>query len=75
MISPAMLDESTCWKVSGVRSEPEVCTHVHFYRGQEALVQWFDAFLDALLVSKSVARERVEQFASVTGGALSGGAA
>jgi hypothetical protein len=56
-------------------AEPEVCTHVHFYRGQEALVQWFDAFLDPLLVSKSVARERVEQFASVAGGAVSDGAA
>ena len=56
-------------------AEPEVCTHVHFYRGQEALVQWFDAFLDPLLVSKSVARERVERFASAVGGAVSDGAA
>jgi hypothetical protein len=56
-------------------AEPEICSHVHFYRGQEALVQWFDAFLDPLLVSKSVERERVEQFASVVGGAVSEGAA
>ena len=44
-------------------AEPEVCSHVHFYRGEEALVQWFDAFLDPLLVSKVVPRERAEQFA------------
>lgn len=56
-------------------AEPEVCTHVHFYRGQEALAQWFDAFLDPLLVSKSVARTDVEKFASAVGGTLSDGAA
>lgn len=55
-------------------AEPEICDHLHFYRGQEALVQWFDAFSDSLLVSKSVSRERVEQFASAVGGALSDGA-
>ena len=55
-------------------AEPEICCHVHFYRGQEALVQWFDAFLDPLLVSKAVARERVEHFASAVGGVLSDGA-
>ena len=55
-------------------AEPEICCHVHFYRGQEALVQWFDAFSDPLLVSKSVARERVERFASAVAGALSDGA-
>jgi hypothetical protein len=56
-------------------AEPEICDHVHFYRGQEALVQWFDAFSDPLLVSKSVDRERVERFAAAVGGALSDGAA
>jgi hypothetical protein len=56
-------------------AEPEICSHIHFYRDHEALVQWFDAFSDPLLVSKAVARERVERFASAVGGALSGGAA
>jgi hypothetical protein len=56
-------------------AEPEICSHVHFYRGHVALVQWFDAFSDALLVSKLIARERVEQFASVVGGVFSDGAA
>jgi hypothetical protein len=62
-------------EASSDHAEPEICCHVHFYRGQEALVQWFDAFSDPLLVSKSVARERVERFASAVGGALSEGAA
>ena len=56
-------------------AEPEICDHLHFYRDQEALVQWFDAFSDPLLVSKSVARERVERFASFVGGTVSDGAA
>lgn len=55
-------------------AEPEICDHIHFYRGQEALVQWFDAFSEPLFVSKSVERERVERFASAVGGALTEGA-
>jgi hypothetical protein len=56
-------------------AEPEICDHLHLYRGLEPLVQWFDAFSDPLLVSKSVARERVERFASAVGGTVSDGAA
>src|SRR5262245_23628483 len=55
-------------------AEPEICDHVHFYRGQEVVVQWFDAFSVPLLVSKSVARERVERFALAVAGALTDGA-
>jgi hypothetical protein len=62
-------------EASSTHAEPEICDHVHFYRGEEALVQWFDAFFEPLLISKSVARERVEQFASAVGGALTKGAA
>lgn len=56
-------------------AEPEVCTHVHFYRGREALAQWFDAFSDPLLVSKAVARAHVEEFVAAVGGTVSDGAA
>jgi hypothetical protein len=62
-------------EASSNHAEPEICDHVHFYRGEEALVQWFDAFSDPLLISKSVARERVERFASAVGGALTEGGA
>jgi len=54
-------------------AEPEICDHLHVYRGPEALVQWFDAFSDPMLVSKALARERVERFASAVGGAMSEG--
>jgi len=60
--------------VAAVHSEDEICSHLHFYRGQEALVQWFDAFSVPLLVSKAVAREVVETFASAVGGVVSDGA-
>ena len=56
-------------------AEPEICSHLHFYRNQEALVQWFDAFFDPLLVSKLVPREQVDRFASTVGGVVSDGAA
>ena len=51
-------------------AELEVCSHVHFYRGQEALAQWFDAFADPLLVSKVVPRDRAERFVAAVGGIL-----
>jgi len=57
-------------EASSNHSEPEICDHVHLYRGEEALVQWFDAFSDPILISKSVTRERVERFASAVGGVL-----
>ena len=62
-------------KAASHHAEPEICCHLHLYRGQEPLVHWFDAFSDPLLVSKSVGRERAEQFASAVGGAVSDGAA
>src|SRR5262245_8694233 len=62
-------------EASSDHAEPEMCCHVHLYRDQDALVQWFDAFSDPLLVSKSVARDRVERFASTVGGFLSEDAA
>ena len=55
-------------------AEPEICSHVHFYRDGEPLLQWFDAFVDPIMVSKAVSRERVEQFCIETGGVLSDGA-
>lgn len=56
-------------------AEPEVCSHIHLYRDDEPLLQWFDAFTDPLLVSKAIPRERVEQFCSDAGGLMSDGTA
>jgi hypothetical protein len=56
-------------------AEPEICDHLHIYRGAEPLVNWFDAFSDPVLISKTIPRERVEQFSTEVGGALSDAAA
>lgn len=62
-------------EVASHHAEPEICDHVHFYRGPEPLLQWFDAFLDPLLVSKAVPRERVWEFCSRVHGVMSDDAA
>jgi hypothetical protein len=49
-------------------AEPEICSHLHFYRDVEPLAHWFDAFDDPFLVSKAIPRERLQQFARVAGG-------
>jgi hypothetical protein len=50
---------------------PEVCDHLHVYCGPEPLVNWFDAFDDPVLVSKTIGRERVERFCRDVGGLFS----
>lgn len=49
---------------------PEICSHLHLYRGAEPLVQWFDAFDDPLLVNKAVPRDMVDEFCVETGGVV-----
>lgn len=71
--SPALFARLS--EAASQHAEPEICDHIHFYRDGNALVQWFDAFLDPLLVSKVVPRERVERFALAVGGAVTDGAA
>jgi hypothetical protein len=49
-------------------AEPEICSHLHFYCGDEPLAHWFDAFDDPFLVSKAIPRERLEEFSRAAGG-------
>jgi len=51
-------------------AEPEICSHLHIYSGPEPLVNWFDAFLDPICMSKTIARARVEEFCRDAGGVL-----
>lgn len=48
-------------------AEPEICSHLHFYRSEEPLANWFDAFDDPFIVSQSIPRERVERFCAALG--------
>jgi hypothetical protein len=54
---------------------PEICFHLHLYRKEEPLLQWFDAFDLPLWVSRSVPRERIERFCLETQGKLDDAAA
>jgi len=71
--SPALL--ASLSEAADHHAEPEICSHLHFYRDDEPLLHWFDAFADPIMVSKAVSRERLEQFCIETGGVLSDGAA
>ena len=51
-------------------AELEICTHIHVYRNGEALLQWFDAFIDPVLISRIISIEVVEQFCASVGGVL-----
>jgi hypothetical protein len=41
---------------------PEICDHLHAYRGDEVLLQWYDAFSGPLYVSRLVSQDRLERF-------------
>ena len=62
---PAVLNQLS--ELTDQCAAPEVCDHLHAYRDDEILVQWFDAFTSPLYVSKQVAKEQVQQFAAVLG--------
>jgi hypothetical protein len=44
-------------------AEPEICEHLHMYRGRECLLQWYDAFFDPVYLAPTVPQERVRHFA------------
>ncbi len=46
---------------------PEVCEHLHAYKDRDVLLQWFDAFSEALFVSKLVPQEGLDRFCSALG--------
>lgn len=46
---------------------PEVCAHLHVYREGEVLLEWFDAFTEALYISKTIPEGRLLAFCSALG--------
>ena len=68
-VSPELLARLS--ETAAHHAELEICNHLHLYRGPEPLVNWFDAFSDPVLVSKTIARETVEQFCREVGGVFS----
>jgi hypothetical protein len=64
-MSPQLL--ASLSDIASRHAEPEICSHLHFYRLDEPLANWFDAFDDPLIVSKSIPRARVEEFCATLG--------
>jgi hypothetical protein len=71
--SPALFAQLS--EAAAQHAEPEICSHLHFYRDAEPLAHWFDAFDAPLFVSKVIPLGRVEQFCLAAGGALTDPAA
>lgn len=44
-------------------AEPELLDHLSIYSGTEPLLQWHDAFANAMLLSGALAEQRVKAFA------------
>jgi len=51
-------------------AELEICTHIHVYRDGEPLLQWFDAFIDPIIISRIISIEVVERFCASVGGVV-----
>jgi hypothetical protein len=43
-------------------AEPEICDHLHVYRYDDRLMEWYDAFTDPLFIAASVPESRVQRF-------------
>jgi hypothetical protein len=43
-------------------AEPEICFHFHAYRDGQGLMQWYDAFVDPLLIDESISEATLQSF-------------
>jgi hypothetical protein len=43
-------------------AEPELCEHLHLYKGSESIIIWYDAFSDEMHISKKTPQEVVNKF-------------
>lgn len=66
--SPALFAQLS--EAASRHAEPEICSHLHFYRDAEPLAQWFDAFDDPFLISKAIPHDRLARFAQDAGGTV-----
>jgi hypothetical protein len=48
-------------------AEPQVAVHVHIYRGNKMLLQWFDAFADPMFVSTDIREDQIQRFSEALG--------
>lgn len=48
-------------------AEPELAIHFHIYRNDSVLLEWHDAFSQAMLMSAAIPEEKVKDFANKIG--------
>lgn len=64
-LSEQFIDEIS--QLSENHAEPELMDHLSIYRGNEALLEWHDAFANAMLLSKSIPESTVAEFSKELG--------
>lgn len=58
--------EEIC-QLSQNHAEPELMDHLSIYKGDQALLEWHDAFSNAMLLSKSLPEKTVASFSKELG--------
>ena len=46
---------------------PEICDHIHIYKNDEVLLEWFDAFSKPLYISQKISEASIKDFCSKLG--------
>ena len=46
---------------------PEICDHIHIYKNDEVLLEWFDVFSKPLYISKKFSEDSINDFCSKVG--------
>jgi hypothetical protein len=49
---------------------PEIAMHVHLYRGQQVLLEWYDAFGDPIEISAAFAEDEIRRFCHACDGRI-----
>jgi hypothetical protein len=58
----AVLNELT--KIMTHHAAQELAVHIHVYRGNEVLLEWYDAFSDPLLMNGIISEEQIKIFSN-----------
>ena len=45
-------------------AEPEIADHLHIYKDNKIILQWYDAFSDPFYISKEILEDKVKNFCS-----------
>ena|SRR5688572_23909875 len=61
---------STLAELAEVRAEHDVADHMIAYRGDEILLEWYDAIFDPIFISKAIDEGSLSAFARSVGGEL-----